>query len=139
MNQFVPLPNRGLGTLQLVPAEKSSAIQSTTRVDHRINNAHQLSFYYLFNDSADHRPFSRFQQAGATVPGFGSNYSTRNQQFNLSETWVASPSVVNEARFTYFREGQLKFNHPLHTNLVQDSCKTVPASQCFSDPANPRA
>jgi Carboxypeptidase regulatory-like domain len=138
MNQFVPLPNRGLNLLQLVPVDKSSAIQSTTKVDHRINNAHQLSFYYFFNDSADDKPFSRFQQAGATVPGFGSNYSTRNQQFNLSETWIASPSVVNEARFTYFREGQLKFNHPLHTNLVQDSCKTVPASQCFSDPTNPQ-
>ena len=138
MNQFVPLPNRGANLLQLVPVDKSSAIQSTTKIDHRINNAHQLSFYYFFNDSVDAKPFSRFQYAGANVPGFGSNYSIRNQQFNLSETWIASPSVVNEARFTYFREGQLKFNHPLHTNLVQDSCKTVPVSQCFSDPANPQ-
>ena len=138
MNRFVPLPNRGSGELQLVPVEKSSAIQSTVKIDHRINNAHQLSFYYFLKDSADSRPFSRFQAAGADVPGFGSNYSTRTQQFNLSETWIASPSVVNEARFTYFREGQLKFNHPLSTNLVQDSCKTVPSSQCFTDPTDPR-
>ena len=139
MNQYVPLPNRGLNQLQLVPVERSNAIQTTTKIDHRINDAHQLSFYYFLDDSNDSRPFSRFQQAGADVPGFGSNYSTRNQQFNLSETWIAGPSVVNEARFTYFREGQLSFNHPLHTNLVQDSCKTVPASQCFADPANPAA
>ena len=139
MNQYVPLPNRGLNQLQLVPNDKSSAIQSTAKIDHRISDAHQLSFYYFLSDSADDRPFSRFQQAGATVPGFGSNYSTRSQQFNLSETWIASPSVVNEARFTYFREGQLKFNHPANTRLVQDSCKTVPAAQCFADPANPAA
>jgi hypothetical protein len=66
------------------------------------------------------------------------NYSTRSQQFNLSETWIVSPSMVNEARFTYFREGQLKFNHPLHTNLVQDACQTVAASNCFTDPSNPQ-
>jgi len=136
MNQFVPLGNRGSNQLQLVPVDHLSGIQSTTRIDHRINDAHQLSFYYFFDDSADSRPFSHFQAAGANVPGFGSNYSTRTQQFNLTETWIGSPSVVNEARVTYFREGQLKFNHPLHTNLVQDSCKTVPSSQCFSDPAN---
>ena len=137
MNQFVPLANRGSNQLQVVPIEHLSGIQSTARIDHRINDAHQLSFYYFFDDSADNRPFSHFQAQGANVPGFGSNYSTRNQQFNLSETWIASPSVVNEARLTYFREGQLKFNHPLHTNLVQDSCKSVPAEQCFTDPANP--
>jgi len=139
MNQYVPLPNRGVNQLQLVPVEKSNAIQTTTKIDHHINDAHQLSFYYFLSDSNDTRPFSRFQQAGANVPGFGSNYSTRSQQYNLSETWIASPSAVNEARFTYFREGQLSFNHPLNTHLVQDSCKTVPASQCFSDPSDPSA
>ncbi|MCU1273815.1 MAG: TonB-dependent Receptor Plug Domain protein, partial [Bryobacterales bacterium] len=139
MTQYVPLPNRGLNQLQLVPVQKGSAIQSTTKIDHKFNDAHQLSFYYFFDDSAEQRPFSHFQAAGSNVPGFGSNYSTRSQQFNLSETWAATPTVVNEARFTYFREGQLKFNHPANTNLVQASCKTVPASQCFSDPANPRS
>jgi hypothetical protein len=118
MNQFVPLANRGTNQLQLVPVDHLSGIQSTTRIDHKITDAHQLSFFYIFDDSADNRPYSHFQAAGANEPGFGSNYSTRSQQFNLTETWIASPSVVNEARFTYFREGQLKFNHPLHTNLV---------------------
>jgi hypothetical protein len=138
MNQYVPLANIGSNQLQLVPVEPSRDVQTTTRIDHRINDQHQLSLYYFFSDSTDNRPFSRFQAAGADVPGFGSNYSTRNQQYNLSETWTAGPSIVNEARFTYFREGQLNFNHPLNTELVQNSCKTVPASQCFSDPANPK-
>ena len=137
MNQYVPLANRGSNQLQLVPVDHLSGIQSTSRIDHKINDAHQLSFFYYFDDSADDRPFSHFQAQGANVPGFGSNYSTRSQQFNLSETWIASPTIVNEARFTYFREGQLKFNHPLNTNLVQNSCKTVPASQCFTNPADP--
>jgi hypothetical protein len=138
MNQFVPLPNVGTNLLQTVPVRGESDIQSTIRIDHMINAQNQLNFYYYFDDGAINQPFSRFQAAGSNVPGFGSNYSTRNQQFNLSETWSINASTVNEARFAYFREAQKKFNHPLHTNLVQDSCVTVPAANCFSDPNNPR-
>ena len=61
----------------------------------------------------------------------------RIQQYNLTHTWVISPATVNEARFTFFREGQRTFNHPQSTNLVQDSCQNVPANQCFTDPNNP--
>lgn len=138
LNRFVPLPNVGASTLQTVPVKSDSGIQSTARIDHTISLKHQLSFYWYFDDDAIMQPFARFQAAGANVPGFGSDYSTRDQQFNLSETWIVSPSTVNEARFSYFREGQLKFNHPQRTNLVQNSCASVPASQCFSDPNNPR-
>ncbi|HET9650889.1 MAG TPA: TonB-dependent receptor, partial [Usitatibacter sp.] len=38
----------------------------------------------------------------------------------------------NEFRFTYFREAQGKFGHPVRTNLVTDSCTTAAAAFCFS-------
>lgn len=139
MNQYVPLPNQGYNIFHSVPKLKESGIQSTSRIDHHISDKHQLGFYYYFDDDAQLPPFSNFQAAGANVPGFGSNYSIRNQQFNLSETWTASPSVVNESRFTYFREGQLKYNHPQNTQSVQSSCGSfVPPANCFSDPSNPK-
>ncbi len=137
--KYVPLPNVGGNTLQTVPVQADSGIQSTIRVDHKISDNHQLNFYYYFDDDAAERPFARFQAAGANVPGFGSDYSTRSQQFNIAETWTISPTTVNEAHFGYFREGQLKFNHPQATNLVVDSCgAAVPASNCFNDPTNPK-
>ena len=139
MNQYVPAPNQGYNVFQSVPKQKESGIQSTIRIDHHISDKHQLSFYYYFDDDSQLPPFSNFQAAGANVPGFGSDYGIRNQQFNLSETWTASPSVVNESRFTYFREGQLKYNHPQNTQSIQNVCgSAVPAANCFSDPANPK-
>lgn len=139
LQQFVPLPNLGAITLQTVPVKSVSGTQWTARIDHKLTDRRQLNFYYYFDDSSIAQPFARFQASGANVPGFGSTYRTRNQQYNLSETWIISPAVVNEARFTYFREGQLYFNHPQRTNRVQDSCATVPADQCFNDPNNPAA
>lgn len=137
MQQFVPLPNVGLNTLQTVPVRRENGIQSTLRIDQTVSAANQLSFYYYVDDAEINQPFSHFQAAGANVPGFGSNYTSRNQQFNLSDTWSVSPTTVNEARLVYFREGQLSFNRPQRTNLIQNSCATVPGSQCFSDPSNP--
>lgn len=140
MSTYVPLPNSGYNNYQAVSNQSEKGLQSTFRLDQHINDHHQLSFYYYFDNDTQASPFANFQAAGANVPGFGADFATRNQQFNLSETWTATPSLVNEARFTYFREGQLNYNHPQNTQLIQDSCGSgVQAANCFFDPANPRA
>ena len=139
MNLYVPLPNAGYNIFQGVPNQSEKGLQSTLRLDHHISDHHQLSFYYYFDNDTQLPPFSTFQASGANLPGFGAQYGIRNQQYNLSETWTATPSVVNEARFTYFREGQLSYNHPQNTQLINNVCgSAVPASSCFADPANPR-
>ncbi len=137
LNQYVPLPNVGSNELQTVPVQKTDAIQWTARVDHRFNDQHQLNAYVYYDDSAILQPFARFQAAGANVPGFGSAYDIRYQQYSLTETWTINPSTVNEAHMTYFREGQLGYNHPQSTMAVQNSCVSLPASNCFTDPSNP--
>ena len=137
MNQFVPQSNLGTNQFQSVPTSSARQDQFSVKIDHRISESQQLAAYYFFNDSFQFEPFSFFQAAGASVPGFGANFATRAQQLNLTHTWVISPTTVNEFRATYSREGQAKLDQAVHTNLVQDSCVTVPASQCFSDPGNP--
>jgi Carboxypeptidase regulatory-like domain len=137
MNQFVPSANVGLDQFQSVPTSSLRADQFTIKIDHAINDHQQLSGYYYFNDDSQFQPFSYFQAAGANVPGFGANFATRNQQAILTHTWVMNSTTVNEFRASFFREGQGKVNQPVNTALVQNSCKTVPAVQCFSDPNNP--
>lgn len=137
MNQFVPQPNIGTNQFQSVPTASVRQDQFSVKIDHTINEKQQLAAYYYFNDNFQLEPFSFFQAAGANVPGFGANFGTRAQQINLTHTWIINPTTVNEARAAYSREGQAKLNQPARTNLVQKSCATVPASQCFADPDNP--
>jgi len=136
MNQFVPLANIGSNQFQVVPKSSLRQDQFTVKIDHKINIQQQLAGYYYFTDRANTQPFSFFQASGANVPGFGADYTERDQQASLTHTWLISPTTVNEFRFSYFREGQAKLDAPVRTGLVQDSCKTVPAAQCFSDPSN---
>jgi Carboxypeptidase regulatory-like domain len=137
MNQFVPTANIGTNEFQAVPASSLRQDQFTARIDQKLSDTQTLSGYYYFTDRTSFQPFSVFQAAGANVPGFGADYTERDQQVNLTHTWVVNPTTVNEFRASFFREGQAKLDAPVNTNLVQNSCKTVPASNCFSDPSNP--
>jgi len=141
--QFVPLPSSAsnLNLIQTVPVQPTRGDQFTVKLDHRINDKQNLSFYYYFDDHHVVSPFAQFQAAGANVPGFGSITKERFQQWNISHTWTINNSTVNEFRFNYNREAQKTFQHPVRTSLVQDSCPTPPSwltdvfpdFHCFSD------
>ena len=131
--RFVPGANRSDGTFQGVPVGTDNQDQFTFRFDHKINDRQTFSAYYYFTDGGNIQPFDNFQAAGANVPGFGGIVNQRFQQWNLSHAWTISNAVVNEARFTYLREGQRDFQHPQTTGAPQSFCST-PAAQavCFN-------
>jgi hypothetical protein len=135
--ELVPHANRPDGTFQGVPLGHERANQFTLKVDHELTKKQHLTSYYYFTQHFLEKPFARFQAGGANLPGFGDLTDERIQQLNVSHTWTIGSTMVNEARFTFFREGQGQFLHPQHTALVQDTCPTVPASNCFADPTNP--
>jgi outer membrane receptor protein involved in Fe transport len=130
--RFVPPANRPDGTFQGVPTKADDQNQFTARVDHRINDHQNLSVYYYFTDGRVAQPFYEFQGSGANVPGFGSLVRQRFQQWNLSHAWTLRNSLVNEARFTYMREGQLTFQHPQNTGAVTSFCTGAAANFCFN-------
>lgn len=138
--QFIPTPTTG-STLVTVPVQPERGDQFTVKVDHRLSNSQNLSFYYYFDDHRLVSPFAQFQAAGANVPGFASMTAERFQQWNISHNWTINNSTVNEFRFNYNREAQRTFQHPQRTSLVQDSCPAAPSwltgvlgtVPCFSD------
>jgi hypothetical protein len=137
MKQYVPLPNSGEDFYQASPLERNRADQGTARIDQKISDHQQFNAYYYFDDDFLAKPFAKFEAGGAALPGFGDLSNERFQQLNLTHTWASGATVVNEFRFSVFREGQERFLHPQRTDLVQNSCLNVPADQCFSDPTNP--
>jgi hypothetical protein len=130
--RFVPLANVGSNQNQSVPVGSDYENQFTARFDHKINDHQNFNAYYYFTNLSQLMPYNDFEQAGANVPGFGNYDNSRYQQWNLSHTWTASNSVVNEARFVYMREGQLGFLKPQTTGAVTASCTGAAAAFCFS-------
>ena len=116
-----------------VPNKTDRGDQFQIRVDHSLNVNQKLAIYYYFDDDDTVDPFAKFQAAGDPLGGFPGEFATRTQQINGTHTWTIGATAVNEFRFSYFREGQEKFNAPTRTNAITASCGTGTASQyCFN-------
>ena len=133
LSNYVPLPDTAGDQYQSAPLQHARESQGTFRFDHKFSDRNSLTGYYYVDDSFEANPFTRFQaEIPNLLPGFGSDNASRNQQFNISETWTLSPTTQNEARVTYYREGQQTFLHPQRTNLVTDSCTGSASAYCFT-------
>src|SRR3984885_10776974 len=130
--QYVPGAG-GSGGVQVTPNKTDRGDQFQIRIDHTINEKQKLAIYYYFDDDNTLDPFAKFQASGATTGNFPGVYTTRTQQINTTHTWTIGSTSVNEARFSYFREGQLKFDTPTRTGSIQSSCGSGAASAfCFT-------
>jgi hypothetical protein len=132
LSRFVSAANTNTGQFEAVPTGTDNANQFTVRVDHRINDRQNLTAYYYFNDGVQLQPYNTFEQSGANVPGFGNYNDLRFQQWNFTHTWTISNALVNEAHFTYMREGELGFLKSQTTGLVTSSCTGAAATFCFT-------
>lgn len=131
LQRFVPAANSANG-YEAVPVGTNNANQFTFRFDHRINDHQSFTAYYYFNDGTQLQPYNTFEQSGANLPGFGNYNDLRYQQWNLTHTWTISNSLVNEAHFTYMREGELGFLKPQSTGAVSSFCTGAATSYCFN-------
>lgn len=125
--QFVPTPPNDGSLITTTPVNSERGDQFTVKIDQRLTNKQNLSIYYYFDDDTTVNPFADFELTGADVPGFGSSIAERIQQWNITHTWTITNSTVNELRFNYNREGQETFQHPVNTELVQNSCPPPPS------------
>jgi Carboxypeptidase regulatory-like domain len=130
---YVPGAGGSANQVITVPKKTDRGDQFQIKIDHTLNKDQKLSVYYYFDDDYTLDPFAKFQAQGAPLGTFPGVYATRTQQVNASHTWTIGSTAVNEARFSYFREGQLKFDTPTRVNAIQDSCGTGTAkSFCFT-------
>jgi len=132
LQMFVPAANIGSNQNQVVPVGTTNADQFSVRIDHRINDHQNFTAYYYFNDNRELDSYDTFEASGANVPGFGNYNNLRNQQWNFTHTWTISNSLVNEAHFTYMREGQLGYLKPQTTGAVTSTCSGTASTFCFT-------
>jgi hypothetical protein len=132
LQRFVPAANEGANQFQVTPVGTDNADQFTARFDHRINDHQSFTAYYYFNDGRQLNPYNTFEAAGANVPGFGNYNNLRFQQWNFTHTWTVNNAIVNEAHFTYMREGELGFLKNQTSNAVTSSCSGTAAAVCFT-------
>ncbi len=103
IRSLLPLfPAVNSGTNQFV----SSAVapvnidQGTANVSQIISDSNRLNFYYAIQKDQRNEPPSTDAN---TFPGGGDQRNGQRQLFTLNDSWVISPSLVNEARAGFNR------------------------------------
>jgi Carboxypeptidase regulatory-like domain len=132
LQKYVPAANVGSSQNQVVPVGTINADQFTFRLDHTISNHQNFTAYYYFNDNRELDPYDTFEAAGANTTGFGNLNNLRYQQWNFTHTWTINNAIVNEAHFTYMREGQLGYIKPQTTGSLTSTCTGAAATFCFT-------
>ncbi len=90
----------GVGESTYSSPAKYREDQFSVNLDHRISGQNQLSGRFFSSFTRTNEPFTPF---AATVPGWGTNQTERNDMFVLSDTHAFSPTLVNVARFGFMR------------------------------------
>lgn len=68
--------------------------QGIGNIDHQFSDNHRLGFKAVYAEDPTYKSFGT-----ANVPGFGSTQDFREEQYLLSDTYVFTPTLVNDARF----------------------------------------
>jgi hypothetical protein len=135
-NQYVAAANAANGIRQVVPNSFDNGDQFQVHIDHEWKPSQKTSVYYYYDNDNATDPFANFQAAGGNLGNFPGVTNTVAQQVNVTHTSTIGSTMVNEARFTYFREAQPKFNKPQLTSSINASCGSSVANYCFTGTAD---
>lgn len=94
---------------------KSDDNNYAVRIDHTFTEAHRISGRYLY----DHSPVT---PNGVNGPGFVFDGDFGSQNLLASHTWIISPTMTNEFRFSF---GRINFQFPISPSS-NDLATTLP-------------
>jgi hypothetical protein len=92
---LIPAPNEGTNGFVFAPSTPVNISQGTVNFSQILTDKHRLNVYYAIQEDLRHEPATT---DGNSFPNEGDLRGGRRQLISLNETWVVSPTLVNEAR-----------------------------------------
>jgi outer membrane receptor protein involved in Fe transport len=113
-NLFAP-PNDGPNTWVGLLNSPSTDDQFLVRLDQNLSATDTLNFRYLYDNTNFAQPIQPFAIFGSiATPGFGVTDAAQFQNFEITETHLFGPTLINKAMFAYIRAVTV-FNQPDNT------------------------
>jgi Carboxypeptidase regulatory-like domain len=109
INDFIPTANVAGSKWQGNVPSPYDTDEVLAKVDHQLNGAHRLTFNYFTTAG------SNTVKAGSSnnaLPWASQQFNWRQHNLNLSDTWVISPTKINQAWMTYTRNFGGRLNLP---------------------------
>jgi hypothetical protein len=107
IDTYIPaVSNISGGKWQGTVPRPSNSDDVNFKVDYTASAKHQLSGSYFYTKGFEYQP------AGGNIAWSQQDYNWKQQNFNASDTWIVSPTVVNQFRLTYVRNFGGRLNLP---------------------------
>jgi len=103
----VPRGTIQTGLIGISAPQISNDRQWVLRVDHKINDKHQLAFRYIDDDNIN-------PATAMNSPFFTRDFAGKSRNFLITHTWVVNSSMTNELRGSPY--GLIDFNFPISPN-----------------------
>jgi hypothetical protein len=102
----IPLPNLPNGTYEVQVAHPTDQDDSTLKFDHTLNSRHQLSGSWFRVSGTD------LIGLLGNVPWVTRDFLFHQHNFNAGDTWMISPTVINQFHVEYLRNFGGRVNLP---------------------------
>jgi hypothetical protein len=111
IKRFLPLPtastaNPDIGTITSTLSSPNDGYQYILKIDQQFTDKHSLSGRYLHASGASVLRFAALN----TLPGFDTDFKSFARNLSISDTYVATPKIVNQLRLAYGRSAGLILN-----------------------------
>ncbi len=97
---LIPLPNSGANQFVGSAVAPVNIEQGTANFSHSFSDSNRVNLYYAIQRDQRNEPPST---DGNSFPGGGDMRNGKRQLFTFNDSWVITPTLVNEARLGYNR------------------------------------
>ncbi len=106
LNEFIPLPNLPDGLYEAQQTRPLDTDEIQFKLDHALSGAHQLTGSYFFQKGKD------IERLRGDLPWVDREFTWKQHNLNLGDTWTISPTMINQFRITYVRLFGGRLNTP---------------------------
>src|SRR5687768_14583503 len=131
-DRYVPLANLPNNFFEVSAPDPLKTDEMTLKVDHTFSSDRSLAVSYFFLKGTDTQPMSNASVASGPIPWVDRDFAWKQQNLNVADTWILSPTKINQLRFTYVRQYGARVNNPttslgdLNSNFEIQGVPTLP-------------
>jgi len=106
LNEYIPLPNLANGRYETTVPHPKNSDEVLFKVDHKLNDPHTLtgSFFHTRGDD--------LTGLFGNIPWVRRSFDYKQYNYNATDTWILSPTKINEFRISYIRNFGGRLNTP---------------------------
>ena len=105
---YVPAANLPGNFFEVTAPDPLKTNEMTLKVDHSFSSSRSLAVSYFFLKGTDTQPMS----LTGNIPWVDRDFKWNQQNLNVADTWILSPTTINQLRFTYVRQFGGRVNNP---------------------------